>query len=193
MGSVHQPVLALGYYARPFCIPNGLLGIWAPRIHSIAIWAFDPEELKEIEWNRLDGMQVDRAGTPGHDVLVNGNPIAELRAGASLAPGVREFKSHQAFADLDSLLTVADYARSLSDAHCAIYDFRFSADTMVVYPQEWFNNRDYDIGYQWITRVARHPTSSRFIGDGFRIGTFELSDDGCHLARWLRGSRSQTE
>lgn len=45
-----------------------------------------------------------------------------------------------------------------------------------LYPQDWFNSADFDLGYQWVTRVVRHPKTRRIHGEGFRIAPFELDD-----------------
>jgi len=45
-----------------------------------------------------------------------------------------------------------------------------------LYSQDWFNSLDLDFGYQWVTRVARHPETGRVHGDGIRIHPFVLDD-----------------
>lgn len=64
-----------------------------------------------------------------------------------------------------------------------------------LYPQEWFNNGRVDLGYQWVTRVAREPVTGRIRGDGMRIAPFTLDESLRKLAprtrrttayRWFR-------
>ena len=43
-----------------------------------------------------------------------------------------------------------------------------------LYPQDWFNNGGFDYGYEWVTRVARDPTTGRIHGEGIRIAPFVL-------------------
>ena len=43
----------------------------------------------------------------------------------------------------------------------------------------------YDVGRQWIARVARDPESHRILGEAVRVGNFELSEDGQRVERWL--------
>jgi hypothetical protein len=45
-----------------------------------------------------------------------------------------------------------------------------------LYPQDWFNDGRVDLGYQWITRVARDPRTNHIRGDGIRIDAFVLDD-----------------
>jgi len=54
-----------------------------------------------------------------------------------------------------------------------------------VYPQNWFNRGAYDFGYQWVTRVARDPSTGKIIGDGIRIRPFVLDDTFENIAAWL--------
>jgi hypothetical protein len=54
-----------------------------------------------------------------------------------------------------------------------------------VLPQPWFNSTQFDVGKQWITRIARDPVTHRIIGDGFRIPGFCLTEDGRQLEAWL--------
>ncbi len=57
--------------------------------------------------------------------------------------------------------------------------------TVQALPQKWFTGAAFDIGYEWITKVTRHPGTNRLIGTGIRITDFMLSEDGCYLDRWL--------
>lgn len=45
-----------------------------------------------------------------------------------------------------------------------------------LYPQDWFNNGQVDLGYQWVTRVARDPRTQGVRGDGIRISPFLLDE-----------------
>jgi hypothetical protein len=55
-----------------------------------------------------------------------------------------------------------------------------------LYPQDWFNSADLDLGYQWVTRMARNPRTGRVHGEGFHIDPFELDD----TLRQLRTGKS---
>jgi hypothetical protein len=45
-----------------------------------------------------------------------------------------------------------------------------------LYPQDWFNNGKIDYDYQWVTRVARNPSTGRIHGEGIRIPPFVLDE-----------------
>jgi hypothetical protein len=90
------------------------------------------------------------------------------------------------FRSLDELLLVSSRpARNRDDAACNVYVLYPQAGLVQVLPQRWFTATQYDVGRQWISRVARDPASHRLIGDGVRMGAFELSEDGCDLAEWI--------
>jgi hypothetical protein len=72
------------------------------------------------------------------------------------------------------------------DPAFALFVFYPHAGLVEVLPQKWFTAAQYDLGYQWITRAARDPESHRIVGDGIRIGSFLLEEDGCRLERWLQ-------
>ncbi|MHA1109800.1 MAG: hypothetical protein ACTSRE_01765 [Promethearchaeota archaeon] len=50
---------------------------------------------------------------------------------------------------------------------------------------DWFNTGDFDVYYQWITRIARDPKTQKFMGEGFRMGIFQLDKTGKKLDKWL--------
>ena len=52
---------------------------------------------------------------------------------------------------------------------------------LTVVPQDWFNEGDYDFGYQGVTRVARMPGTGQIVGDGIRIAPFRLGSDLRHI------------
>lgn len=51
-----------------------------------------------------------------------------------------------------------------------------ASGTLQLYPLDWFNDGRVDLGYQWVTRVARDPKTGRIHGDGIRIGPFSLDE-----------------
>jgi hypothetical protein len=70
------------------------------------------------------------------------------------------------------------------DGAYIILALNFNKKIVDIYPQKWFTADKFDTGYEWITRITRDKDTGRFIGDGIRIGKFELCDDGMNLLRW---------
>ena len=50
---------------------------------------------------------------------------------------------------------------------------------------DWFNTEEWDMDYQWISRIARDPKTQNFVGEGIRIGVFLLDETGKKLDKWI--------
>ena len=50
---------------------------------------------------------------------------------------------------------------------------------------DWFNKENWDLYYQWITRVARDDRTRKFVCEGIRIGIFLLDKSGKKLDKWV--------
>jgi hypothetical protein len=109
-----------------------------------------------------------------------------LEISTRLAGGMQKIGVPDAFRDVDEILLISSYpARMKTDAAAAIFVLYPQAGLVEVLPQKWFTAAQYDVGPQWISRVARDPMTHRIVGEAVRIGTFELGDDGCDVATWI--------
>jgi hypothetical protein len=103
----------------------------------------------------------------------------------ALEPGMHQFVLPVAFFDVPEFFVITD--NSLlptipNGASCCIYAIDPGRGTIDVLPQDWFNEGPIDIGYQWITRITRHPATGRLIGGGIRIENFVLDETGRRIA-----------
>ena len=177
-----RPRLALNTYCWPFTTPSGKLGIWCLEPNETRVVCFDPDQLAAFPLTEIVGWfkrSNDRmyATTP---------PIDELEIPKGLRTGTQKIDVPECFRDLDELLLTNSYpAGQPSDPAAAIFVLYPHAGLVEVLPQKWFTAEKCDIGYQWISRVARDPVTHRIVGEAVRIGTFELTDDGCDLANWI--------
>jgi hypothetical protein len=174
--------LALNYYCWPFLLPQGRLGLWCNEHRYIRLLAFD-----------LDGL----AAFPLHDIAGWFNksqervyaataPLAEMELPWNLPPGSRTIEVPEELCGVEELLIISSYqAAGKEDAACALFALRPAAGTVEVLPQRWFTTGKYDVGRQWLTRVARDPATGRIVGEGIRVGKFELDDTGTDVERWL--------
>jgi hypothetical protein len=90
------------------------------------------------------------------------------------------------FREADEIIVPTSYpTKSADEPAFALYVLYLQAGLLEVLPQKWFTASQYEVGQQWITRAARDPESHRIFGDGIRLGSFLLEDDGCRLERWL--------
>jgi len=64
------------------------------------------------------------------------------------------------------------------EAATSIYVWHPGAGSIDVIPLSWFREGTNDLGYEWITRVMRDPTTGHILGDGIRIAPFELDAEG---------------
>jgi hypothetical protein len=185
----NTPRLALNTYCRPFLIAPGgasperdLLGIWCPEPGYIRLLCFDPDELKAFSLIEVAGwfkQSTERvySATP---------PLAELEISSALPAGEHAMEFPKEFHGISEILVVSSHpARDKDDPACAIFVLRPQDGLVQVLPQRWFTPSRYDVGQQWITRVVRDPVSQRIVGDGFRIGMFELNEEGTGVERWL--------
>lgn len=176
------PRLALNTYSCPFLIPSGKLGIWCPEPNSIRLVCFDPDQLAAFPLTEIAGWfkrSNDRmyATTP---------PIDEFDIPNGLGAGTQKIAIPEPFRALDELMLITSYpAGKPSDPAAAIFVLYPQAGLVEVLPQRWFTAEKCDIGYQWISRVARDPVTHRIVGEAVRTGTFELTDDGCDIATWI--------
>src|SRR5262249_10281790 len=113
-------------------------------------------------------------------------PLVEFGISAKLTQGTHAIAAPVEFQSIEELLIPTSYgAKSADDAAAAIYVVYPHASLAEVLPQRWFTRTQFDVGMQWITRLARDPASGRIIGEAMRFGSFELTEDGCDLAAMI--------
>ncbi len=193
-----RPRLALNTYCRPFLLPvpagdagpppdaaaraRDWLGIWCPEPGYIRLLCFDPDALEPFSLHDVAGWFKQSS----ERVYSLTEPLAELEISSRLEEGTHTLEVPSAFHGLSELLLISSHpARTREDAAIAILIVRPKDGQVEVLPQRWFTASRYDVGRQWITRVARDPLTHRIIGEALRVGTFELTQDATDVARWL--------
>jgi hypothetical protein len=99
----------------------------------------------------------------------------------SLPMGKSHFRFPARLASVSEILVLAQNISQGRDERTmtqCIYCLKPQEGTIEVIPQEWFNQGQFDFGYEWITAVARDPLSGRIVGKGMRIGRFVLDATG---------------
>ncbi len=177
-----KPRLALNTYARPFFVPPAHLGIWCPEGRNIRLTCFDPDQLKAFDFAEIAGWFKQSADR----IYAATEPIADFEVSASLAPGMNKIEAPPALQTVEELIVPTSYpAVNNDDPAFAVYAFYLQAGLVEVLPQRWFSASQYQVGKQWIPRVARDTESHRIFGECFGAGTFLLQEDGMRLDRWL--------
>jgi hypothetical protein len=191
----NTPRLALNTYCRPFLLPplaistqaeapaiGELLGIWCPEPGYIRLLCFEPDRLEPFSLHDVAGWFKQST----ERVYSSTPPVAELEISSRLAAGTHSIDIPEEFSGVSELLRISSHpARTRDDAANAILILRPREGQVEVLPQHWFTASRYDVGRQWITRVARDPVTQRIIGEAFRVGAFELTPDATDIARWL--------
>jgi hypothetical protein len=175
------PVLALGFYARPIPANPGFVLVWRPERRALRISIFEIAELSALP---EDAWPTEQPRGAERRVVSRTSPVEEIVIPEGLGAGTHRhdrYRSHFAD-DLDEVLLLGD-GPSGSPAATSIYAWRPGEGQVEVLPQDWFTDDDFDLGYEWITRVARDPRSGRIVGDGARIADFVLAEDGRTLAQ----------
>jgi hypothetical protein len=103
-----------------------------------------------------------------------------------LEAGVHPLSLPHDWSRFEETLALADHddANGFHRMARAVFAFDWTKRQVEVFPQDWFNTGDYDFDYQWITRVAR-CADGRIIGDGIRLGSFELDNTNRRIRKWL--------
>jgi len=101
--------------------------------------------------------------------------VARMSVSAELAEGVHQVEFPESFREFEELLVLAS-ATPAAGASLALHLWivRPKDAVIQVVAQDWFNESERDFGYEWVARVARDPCTQRIVGDGIRIGPFEL-------------------
>jgi hypothetical protein len=103
-----------------------------------------------------------------------------------LAEGVHPISVSHDWSGFEETLLLSDHAdaNGYDKMARAVFAFNWIKRQVEVFPQDWFNTGNYDFGYQWITRVARR-TDGSIVGDGIRLGSFELDETNRKVKKWL--------
>jgi len=174
-----QPRLALNSYCRPFALDPHRLGIWCPEGRNLRFVSFELDGLKTFAYEEIAGWF-----KPSPERVYSSTaPLAEFAVSAMLKEGTHTIDAPAEFHGVEELLIPTQYGgKTKDDAAAAIYVVYPHAGLVEVLPQRWFTPNQFDVGMQWIARLARDPVSHRIIGEAMRFGSFELSDDGRELA-----------
>ncbi len=177
-----KPRLALNTYCRPFHIPPARLGIWCPEGRNIRLACFEPDQLKDFDFAEIAGWFKQTSDR----IYAATAPLAELQVPVGLSPGMNKIEVPAEIQTVDELIVPTTLAPlNQDDPAMALYVFYLQAGLVEVLPQKWFTSAQYNVGQQWITRAARDPESHQIFGDGIRLGSFILEQDGCRLQEWI--------
>ena len=168
--------LIVNIYTRIIVMPPSHIALWSEANDSIELAVLDIQRLTV-----LDALQESNS-SKWPPFICNGEPVAKLRIDKKLPEGSHKLEVPQILKSIPEIFLIAStYSEAAS---YTVYAVNTAENSVQVLPQKWFAPEKFDIGYEWITKVTRHPETGRIIGTGFRINDFILSEDGCHLDSW---------
>ncbi len=171
--------LVVNTYTRAFFVPPHYVGLWFMDKTNIKILCFDPDKMPSFILEELP--EDFRRSKEAFYSL--GTPVCSVGIPRSLQEGEHELRFPVPLQLLEEIFLVIPYAQGQAAyANFAIYP---QNGKVMVMPQKWFTKESFDLGYEWITRITRDPQTGILYGDGVRIGIFELTPDGCQIARWV--------
>jgi hypothetical protein len=177
-----KPRLALNSYCRPFAVEPHRLGLWCPEGRNLRFVLFELDQLKMFSYEEVAGWFKQS----NERIYSATAPLAEFEISAMLAEGTHPIAVPPEFQGIKELLLTTPYkAMTKDDPAVAIYVVYPHAGLVEVLPQRWFTANQFDIGPQWITKIVRDPVSGRIVGHAMRVGSFELSENGCDLAAMI--------
>lgn len=124
-------------------------------------------------------------------VFSNGGVIASTEIPIALLEGEHTHEFPAAMVAIPEVFVLVDGNVNLrrptrnESVDVRLWVLKPAAAKVQVISQDWFNSGNFDFGYQWVTRVARDPSTGRIVGEGVRLGAFVLDESGRHVERWL--------
>ena len=117
-------------------------------------------------------------------------PSGVFEISTALPDGSHALTVPEPFRQLGELLLLAASTADgredhFNEMHQRLWIIKPSTGELSVVPQDWFNRGSYDFGHQWITRMARVSESGAIVGEGIRLGVFELDASHRRIAEWL--------
>jgi len=177
-----QPRLALNTYTRAFPVGTDRLGIWCPEGRKLRFTCFDPGKMRSFDFSEIAGW----FGKTSERIYAATEPLCDFDFPVNLGAGMHNLEVPPELRGIDELIVPTTYPHDgQDDPAMALFVFYFQAGLVEVLPQRWFTAAQYQVGRQWITRVARDPQSHRIFGECFGAGNFLLEQDGLSLERWI--------
>jgi hypothetical protein len=164
---------------HPSFMPNSPPGnaAWGQSLRFVVV---DTDELRPLADLEAACQTLSRATAR---VWTDGGLVAETQVPSGLFPGEHYHPFPQEMQELEELLVLAAPAAD----QLALWVVNVRLGQIEVFPQDWFNQGNFDYGYQWVTRVAREPGTGRIVGEGIRISPFALDHTYRHVAGHING------
>ena len=176
--------LGLGFYCYVARATNDQLLLWRHvgeqrkprRWDLVRMSVFDTGELGPIDW--LPDVE------PGDPVCYTTGLVANVDLPATWQRGRYSFEFPEAFKATPEVIMLVSVYHNLGGLEQALYIVHPQENAIDVVLLDWWNEGDFDFGYQWITKVGRGP-GGRLFGTGFRINPFVVKETG-EFIEWIQ-------
>ena len=143
---------------------------------AIRVSLVDADLLKPIPDVREGCEAMDAVGESIH---MPSGVVESTLVAAGLEAGEHAHEFPAGFAGIEEILILDSHTQ------LQLLILRPRLQRLEVFPQDWFNDGKFDFGYQSVARVSRERSRGRVIGEGIRLGVFELDDSNRRVARWF--------
>lgn len=120
----------------------------------------------------------------GGRVQVDTDSIARMSLPNTFPDGLHRLEIPPNMQGIDELLLLVTRSNDT-----VIWVLHPGEGILEVIPQDWFNASNPDLGYQWVTRIARRPDTGQLLGEGIRLGRFVLDASGRQVAEWVSADK----
>jgi hypothetical protein len=177
--------LALGFYCYVWKLAPDTLLVFHERHEKDA---YLPAHFHIIECSscnpiglEADGWGLERRRTHGDcPVAIKGSQrILELPS--DFEPGIHNLHFPEQMREYEEyllLMTKTGYRLQMCIANPR-------KNEVEIFPLDWFNDGDFDHGYEWITRIVRDLATGNILGEGIRIYPFIMKPNG-EFVDWIQ-------
>lgn len=160
--------------------PDAVDGAHDPGVDFVV---FALEKLRPIQ----DPLAAARKMREAKQRMVFDDGLVASQSFALLPEGQHEMSPHGPFAALPEILVLAAFipveAHPSNGPLVAVYSLDFPRRTISVFPQRWYNEGNFDFGWEGPWRVWREQSSGQIVGDGTRLPKFRLDATNTQLQR----------
>jgi len=180
------PVAVLGFYNWVARVSDTSLLVWRqPHVDSgtptapVGLAVIVPRELSPLEG---DAESLCASMASNTAMLLGESPTVEFKLDTTIVGNRLHATFPEPLHGLKELLILccssgANPAPDWRRGDFALLVAQPAASSYQLFAQDWFNQGDFDYGYEWVTRVVRHPETGRVHGEGIRIQPFVLDDN----------------
>ena len=154
------------------------------RLHGLRLITVDTRSLKPLP--SIPNLEVRRK-SGGSPVEFVSDKFAETNVSYPKGLGRLTHQFPDAMKSIRELLVLGSMMAH-GPRNQAIWVMKPSEDVIEVLPMDWWNDGDYDYGYEWVTKLARDPKTGSIVGEGVRILPFLVDKSGNFLG-WMEESK----